>query len=247
MDKMLYVAMTGARENMRAQQVHANNLANATTSGFKADFEQARAMRVTGEGFESRVYAMSERPGTNTESGTLFETNRDMDIAVDGNGWISVINNDGKEVYTRNGSLQLLSTGELVTSDGNPVMGASGAPIVLPPSSKVNIAGDGTITVYAIGDPATEPAVIDRVKLVTLEKDTFFKGTSGMMETNNGLPVNQDINVKIRSGYLESSNVNAVGELTSIIGLAKQFEIQIKMMKEAEENSSKASTILKLS
>jgi len=247
MDKFLYVAMTGARENMKAQQVHSNNLANVNTTGFKADLEQARSMRVIGEGLESRVYSMGERPGTNTESGTLFQTDRSLDVAIDGEGWIAVLDQEGQEAYTRSGSLQVLSTGELVTSNGNPVMGANGAPIVLPPSSKVNVANDGTITVFAIGDPATEPAVIDRIKLVTLEKGSFFKGLNGMMVKDDGLIADQNIDVRLRSGYLETSNVNAINELTSIISLSKQFEMQIKMMKTAEEISSSGSSILRMS
>jgi flagellar basal-body rod protein FlgF len=247
MDKLLYVAMTGASENMRAQQVRANNLANASTTGFKADFEQARSMRAVGDGMhQTRVFAMAESPGTNVDSATLFATERALDIGIDGNGWIAVMDAEGNEKYTRNGSLQLLNTGDLVTSDGSPVMGASGAPIVLPPSSSVNIAQDGTITVYVTGDPATEPSVVDQIKLVNLEKNTFFKDSDGKMRTNGGLPVAQDITVQLRSGFLESSNVNAVGELTSMISLSKSFEMQIKMMKNAEENSSAAQSILKL-
>jgi flagellar basal-body rod protein FlgF len=248
MDKLLYVAMTGASENMRAQQVRANNLANASTTGFKADFEQARSMRAVGDGMHhTRVFSMAESPGTNVDSATLYATQRPLDIGIDGNGWIAVVDDKGSEKYTRNGSLQLLSSGDLVTNQGNPVMGASGAPIVLPPSSSVNIAQDGTITVYAIGDPATEPSVVDQIKLVNLEKNTFFKDTDGKMRTNDGLPVAQDLTVQVRSGFLESSNVNAVGELTSMISLSKSFEMQIKMMKNAEENSSAAQSILKLS
>ena len=133
MDKLLYVSMTGARENMRAQQVHANNLANATTTGFKADMEQARAMRVLGDGYESRVYSMSERPATDVSSGTLISTGRNLDVAVAGDGWIAVVGPNGQEAYTRSGNLQINAANQLVTGSGLPVLGAGGAPIVIPP------------------------------------------------------------------------------------------------------------------
>lgn len=84
MDKVLYLAMSGARENMLAQQTHANNLANANTTGFKSDLAQARAMQVFGEGHASRVYAQTERPATDLTHGTLIETGRMLDVALAG-------------------------------------------------------------------------------------------------------------------------------------------------------------------
>jgi flagellar basal-body rod protein FlgF len=247
MDKVLYVAMTGARENMYAQQAHANNLANATTTGFKSDFEQARAMRVLGDGFESRVYAMSERPGTNLESGTLMQTGRDLDVAIAGDGWLAVQGPDGNEVYTRNGSLQVDAANQLVTGSGLPVLGAGGAPIVIPPAQSLTIGNDGTITIRPVGENAVEVAQIDQLKLVQPENGQLFKGRDGFMHTDNDVPLAPNPNVQLRAGYLEASNVNAVSELTAMITLQRQFEMQVKMMKTAEEMSSAASEILSLS
>jgi len=247
MDKVLYVAMTGARENMRAQQAHANNLANATTTAFKSDLEQARSMRVLGDGFESRVYSMSERPGTNLESGALMHTGRDLDVAVAGDGWLAVIGPDGKEVYTRNGALQINAANQLVTGSGLPVLGVGGAPIVIPPADKVAIANDGSITVRPQGENAVELALVDQLKLVQPEEGALFKGPDGFMHTDNDVPLLPAPGVQVRPGYLEASNVNAVEDLTAMISLSRQFEMQVKMMKTAEENSSAASEILKLS
>jgi flagellar basal-body rod protein FlgF len=239
--------MTGARENMYAQQAHANNLANATTTGFKSDFEQARAMRVLGDGFESRVYAMSERPGTNLDSGTLMQTGRDLDVAIAGDGWLAVQGPDGNEVYTRNGSLQVDAANQLVTGSGLPVLGAGGAPIVIPPAQSITIGNDGTITIRPVGENAVEVAQIDQLKLVQPENGQLFKGRDGFMHTDNDVPLAANPNVQVRAGYLEASNVNAVAELTAMISLQRQFEMQIKMMKTAEELSSSAAQVLSLS
>jgi flagellar basal-body rod protein FlgF len=247
MDKVLYVAMTGARENMYAQQAHANNLANATTTGFKSDFEQARAMRVLGEGYESRVYSMSERPGTDLDSGTLMQTGRDLDVAVAGDGWLAVQGPDGNEVYTRNGSLQINAANQLVTGSGLPVIGAGGGPIVIPPAENITIGNDGTITIRPIGENAVEIALVDQIKLVQPEQGQLFKGRDGFMHTDNDVPLAANPNVQVRAGYLESSNVNAISELTSMISLQRQFEMQVKMMKTAEENSSAAAEVLSMS
>lgn len=247
MDKVIYVAMTGARENMFAQQVHANNLANATTTGFKTDLEQARAMRAIGEGFPSRVYSMSERPSTDTTSGTLMETGRNLDVAVNGTGWIAVQAGDGLEKYTRSGELQINTRNTLVTASGLPVIGNAGAPVVIPEAEEINIANDGTISIRPLGSPANELVVIDQIKLVNPEVGSLWKGEDGLMRTDGLIPLPADQNPNLRSGYLESSNVNAVSELTSIISLSRQFEMQVKMMKNAEENSTAATKILQLS
>lgn len=247
MDKVLYIGMSGARENMLAQQAHANNLANATTTGFKSDMAQARAMQVFGDGQPSRVYAMSERPATNTESGTLIETGRQLDVAIQGEGWFTVRTPDGNEAYTRAGELQIDASGLLVTGSGLPVIGNGGEPIVLPPIEHIEVANDGSITVRPQGEGAVELVLVDSLKMVKPEPGVLFKGVDGMMRTANQVPLPPALDVQIRSGYLESSNVNGVHELTSMITLARQFEMHIKVMKAAEENSTAATKILQLS
>jgi flagellar basal-body rod protein FlgF len=232
---------------MLAQQAHANNLANATTTGFKSDFEQARAMRVLGDGFESRVYSMSERPGTNMESGTLMQTGRNLDVAVDGEGWIAIQGPDGNEVYTRNGNLQINAANQLVTGSGLPVLGNGGIPIVIPPAENIFIGNDGTITIRPLGENAAELALVDQIKLVRPQQNGLFKGQDGFMHTDNDVPLPPALDVQVRAGYLEGSNVNAIADLTSMITLQRQFEMQVKLMKTAEENSSAAAKILQMS
>ena len=247
MDKMLYLAMTGARENMNAQQIRANNLANVTTTGFKQDFEQARSMRVFGDGQASRVYAMAESPGTNRAAGTMQQTGRDLDIAVVDGGWIAVQAPNGTEGYTRAGELQITAANQLVTGSGLPVLGIGGNPIVIPPAEKIQIANDGAITIRPEGDAAAELALIDVIKIVELDPATSFKATDGLMRTNDQQPLAPMLDPQVRSGFIETSNVNAVEELTSIISLSRQYEIQVKMMKTAEENSTSAARVLQLS
>ncbi len=247
MDKVLYLAMSGARENMLAQQAHANNLANANTTGFKADLAQARAMQVFGEGYASRVYAQTERPATDISHGTLLDTGRKLDVSIAGDGWFVVVGPDGQEGYTRAGSLQVNAAGQLVTGSGLPVMGNGGIPILLPPYQNIEIATNGTITIQPLGENAAELLVADQLKLVNPDPATLFKGVNGLMTTGAPAPLDHDPAVRVRSGYLEASNVNAVSELTGIITTSRQFEMQIKMMKTAEENSESAATILKIS
>ncbi len=246
MDKSLYVAMTGASQNMTGMAIHANNLANATTTGFRADYAQARAMPVFGETYPSRVYAMTERPGTRMQTGTLQETGRNLDVAVTGEGWIAVQTPDGAEAYTRAGDLSVDINGVLRNGSGLPVMG-NGAPIALPPSQGLNIGIDGTISVRPLGANAREVAEVDRIKLVNPERSNLYKGQDGLMHTRDGKVLEADASVRLESGFLEGSNVNAVETLTEIISLSRQFEMQIKMMQNAEQNSEASARLLQMS
>jgi flagellar basal-body rod protein FlgF len=247
MDKMLYVAMTGASQNTLAQRAHANNLANISTNGFQRDFEQARSMPVFGDTFPARVYAMSERPGTDFTPGTLQETGRELDVAVDGQGWIAVQSADGSEAYVRTASLQIDSLGQLRTGNGLPVLG-NGGPIAVPPEQKVEIGQDGTISIRALGEAPSVMAEVDRIKLVKPDLQNMEKGADGLIRVKGATqPQLPDANVRVTSGFLEASNVNAVEEMTAILSLSRQFELHVKMMRTAEEGATAMARVMQLS
>ena len=246
MDKSLFISTTGASQNMLAQRAHANNLANVATTGFRRDFEQARSMPVFGDGLPTRVYAMTERPGTDLSAGVLQETGRDLDVAINGEGWIAVQAPDGGEAYTRAGSLQMDVFGILRTSSGLPVLGNAG-PIALPPADKIEIGTDGTITFRAQGEAPAVLAEVDRIKLVKPDQAAMHKGEDGLMRMNDGLEQPADGAVTLVTGFLEGSNVNAVEEMTAMLSLARQFELHIKMMRTAEENAQATNKLLQIS
>lgn len=248
MDKALYIAMTGGRQIERAQAVHANNMANAATTGFRADFEQVRAQAVYyGDGVASRTYAMTENPGTDFTSGTLNQTGNDLDVAVDGRGWIAVQGRDGKEGYTRAGALQINAVGQLQTADGRAVLGESG-PLTIPPNEKIQIGQDGTISVRELGQAPNALGQLGRVKLVNPKDAQLQKGEDGLMYLRAGEPaLKLDETVRLRSGFVENSNVNVIDEFTSVIALSRQFDMNLKLMRAAEENSSSATKLLQVS
>jgi flagellar basal-body rod protein FlgF len=245
MDKMLYIAMSGAKQNMQALSVNANNLANAKTTGFKADLANARAMQAFGEGLPSRVFSMTERAGQNFDSGALLTTGRDLDVAIQGQGWLSVQTKDGAEAYTRNGQLKLSDNGALETGSGDLVMGNNG-PIFIPlPVNNINITSDGTIMVQPEGAPSNVQEEVGRIKLVNPDSRLLEKGNDGLFRRKDGNNEPADITVKVASGALESSNVNPISEMTDMIALQRQFEMQLKMMKTAEEIDASAASLLK--
>lgn len=246
MDHLLYIAMSGAKENMNGMALRSNNLANASTTGFKADFEQARSMQAFGEGLPTRVFSLTERPGQNFDAGAVIMTERELDVAIQGDGWLAVQAQDGNEAYTRSGSLQISPLGMLETVTGLPVLGDDG-PIQLPvPLAKVEIAQDGTVSALPLGAPADAIAPVGRIKLVRPVNNELDKGTDGLFRRKDGQIEEASADVSLLKGALEGSNVNAVGEMTYMISLQRQFEIQVKMMKSAEEMDRQQNQLLRI-
>ena len=243
MDKMLYVAMTGASQNALAQKAHANNLANISTSGFQRDLEQARSMPVFGDSFPARAYAMSERPATDFTPGAMQETGRDLDVAVGGEGWIAVQAPDGSEAYVRTASMNVDALGVLRAGNGMPVMGNAG-PIAVPPEQKIEVGQDGTISIRAMGEGPRVMAEVDRIKLVKPDLKQMTKGLDGLIHTKDGKPAAADASVQVVSGFIEASNVSAVEEMTSVLALSRQFELHIKMMNTAKEGDEAMARVL---
>ncbi len=243
MDHLLYTSMTGARENMFKQAAHANNLANVSTTGFYRDFAQARSMPVFGDGFPTRAVAMTERPATDFANGAMNETGQPLDAAIQGQGFFAVQSQDGSEAYTRAGDFSVDVNGILRTGTGLPVLG-DGGPIALPPVSSMTIGTDGSISIVPLGQAPESVATIERIKLVKPEIDQVEKGRDGLFRLKGGLPAEPDASVRIATGFLETSNVNAVEEMTEVLMMARQFEMQVKMMSKAEEMDGHSARLL---
>jgi flagellar basal-body rod protein FlgF len=246
MDKSLYVSMSGAKETLRAQTANSHNLANASTTGFKADLTAFMGRAVAGPGYESRVYAATTTLGWDHEAGALVSTGRDLDIAVNGRGWIAVQDADGNEAYTRAGDLAVDVNGQLRNGAGRAVLG-DGGPITVPPSTATLIAGDGTISIVPVGQGAESMSTVARIKLVNPESTALERGTDGLFRLRAGGVAEADASVRIASGALESSNVNGAAALVNMIELARRFELQIKSIRTAEENARSSATLLRMS
>lgn len=246
MDRMLYVAMSGAKQNMLAQAINSNNLANISTTGFRADLAAARSMPLFGgTGFPTRVYSMTEKPGIDFKQGAMSTTGRDLDIAIAGKGFIAVQAADGGEAYTRAGDLKTDNAGVLQTAAGHIVLG-EGGPIVIPDAAKVDIGKDGTISITQVGGAGGGSTVIDRIKLVNPDVKELKRNEQGLFVLKSGQDAEADDGVSVVSGTIETSNVNAAAALVNMIELARQFEMQIKMLKTAEENNAQATQMMKL-
>ena len=238
MDRLIYLAMSGAKASMQRQDSLANNLANASTTGFRAEMQAFRAVPVRGDGASTRVYALESTIGYDDRAGPLQTTGRPLDVAPQGKAWLAVQSLDGTEAYTRAGALQVSAEGQLVTPSGLPVLG-DGGPIAIPAGATLEVASDGTITASS---GRGRPQSLGKLKLVTPEAP-LTRGTDGLFRAADGeLPT--DPAAKLQSGALEGSNVSAVETMVSMIAAARQFEQQMKVLQGAEQREQGAAKLL---
>jgi flagellar basal-body rod protein FlgF len=244
MDRFLYISMSGAKETLRAQTANNHNLANASTTGFRADLTAFQTRAVAGSGFASRAYATNSTTGFDTTQGALVQTGRDLDVGIQGQGWIAVQAPDGREAYTRRGDLRVDTSGLLMTGNGLPVLGDAG-PISVPPNASVLIGSDGTVSIVPLGQGPETTALVGRIKLVNPPAESLVRGEDGLFRMNDGSIAPADAGVQLASGVLESSNVNVADALVNMIELSRHFELQVKAMRTAEENAAASAQLLR--
>lgn len=247
MDELIYVAMNGAKQIERAQAMASHNLANANTVGFRAQMHMFEGVDVEGPGYETRVNTLVTPGGWKKAEGALMTTGNELDVAINGRGWIAVQAPDGTEAYTRAGDLRVTALGVMTTGAGHPVLGGNGGPVAVPPHSKLSVGGDGTVSVISKGQGAETMASIARLKLVNPPADQIYKGEDGLMHTYDDLEVEADANVRLTTGVLERSNVNVVDTMVDMIGISRRYEMQVQMMKMASDNASASSSLMRMS
>lgn len=245
MDRLIYIAMTGAKHVLYSQAVTTNNIANATTDGFKSQISAFRALPVYGEGSPTRSFVVESTPGNDYSPGAIMSTGRQMDVAIRGKGWIAVQDASGKEAYTRNGSLQTDVNGVLQINGMN-VLG-DGGPISVPPDNEVAIAKDGTISTIPVNGVRTSVNVIGRLKLVNPPEGDLVRGEDGLFRQANGQPAAVDEKVQVASGSLEASNVNMAEAMVNMITDARQYDMQLRLIQRADENARSAAQVISIS
>ena len=242
MDRLIYTAMTGAKGTMDQQAAVAHNLANATSTGFRAELHKLRAVEVQTDALRTRSFTVDASVANNFDQGALQRTGRAYDVALQGKGWLAVQMPDGSEAYTRNGSLDVSANGILQTHDGKPVLGYGG-PVTIPPDNKITIGADGSISASQPDQPGVVN-VVAQLKLVNPPEADLVRGDDGLFRVRGGAPAQADPNVRVAGGYLEGSNVNVVDQMVQMISLSRQFEMQTRMLSTAEQNDRAAAQVL---
>ena len=246
MDRMLYVAMTGAKQTMYAQAVNNNNLANANTHGFRESMAYAYTEPMRGPVYDSRDYVQVADEAIDFSKGAMQSTGRDLDVAIQGDGFLAVQAGDGTEAYTRAGDLHIDGQGIMRLGNGLPVLG-DGGPIAIPPAESILVGDDGTITIRPLGGEANGVVAIERLRLVNPPTENLVRGADGLFRQRDGANAPADANVRIASGMLETSNVNTVEALTRMMELTRHYETQVKVMSTADTLAKSNNRLLGLS
>ena len=246
MDRVIYIAMTGAREVTRQQAAISHNLANASTHGFRQELNVFRALPVVGEGAKTRAFVLETTPRTDFTQGVLQQTDRPLDVALRGPGWIPVQGADGQEAYTRMGHLQVSQNGILQTTNGLTVLGDAG-PITVPPDQDILIGKDGTISTVPVGRDLNAVTIVGRLKLTNPNEADLVRGDDGLFRLKSGQPAPADANVTLVAGALETSNVNPAEALVNMVSLARQFDMNMRVLRAAQDNDGSANKVLSAS
>lgn len=246
MDRVIYTGMSGAKHSLEQQANASNNLANATTTGFREQLNTFRAVPVVGDGLATRTYVVDSTAGTSFAVGPVQDTGRALDVAVQGPGWIAVQTSDGGEAYTRNGSFKLSENGILQTQTGLNVAG-DGGPISIPADVTVAVAPDGTVSAIPTNGTPNAVNILGRIKLVNPDEKSLKRGDDGLFRVTVGAQAPADANVRLIGGALEGSNVNVVEAMVNMINLSRQFELNMKVVQTAESDAAKATQLLSLS
>lgn len=248
MDKLVYTAATGLKAHMAAQAAIANNMANASTTGFRADRVVFDRIELKGGGarFDARAPAAQEVTDADRSIGAMIQTGRNLDVALsDADTWLTVQAPDGTEAYTRRGDLTVTASGTLQTGDGYLVMG-SGGPITIPPYNSLSIGSDGSISIVPQGGAATDVTVIDKLKLVSDRGSSTVKGLDNLMHVRGGGVLPENMDAKIASGTLEQSNVNMTQVLVDMIENQRSYEVQANLLKEAKTMDEGAASVMRM-
>jgi len=246
MDRLVYTALSGMRSQMHAQTAIANNIANASTIGFRADrvtFD--RSLLTSGDALDTRQLATGTVMDADRGNGAILPTGRPLDVAVTGDSWIAVQATDGTEAYTRRGDLSVAPSGVLETGDGFPVMG-SGGPITVPPHQEIRISSDGTVSIVPPGGDPDQPQQIDRIKLASPEGSDTVKGLDNLLHVRGGGVLPDDLDATVQSGALEQSNVNLTQALVDMIENQRAYEVQANLLKEAKQMDESTASLMRM-
>lgn len=242
MDRIIYTAASGANAVVARQQALANNLANVSTPGFRAEMSTYRAVPLNGSGASTRVFALDATAGHLEQAGPITMTGRNLDVAARDQAYFAIQALDGTEAYTRAGALEVRQDGALVNPQGLPMLDTGGAPISVPQGATVQMGSDGTVSARVGNDPVT---VVGRLKLVTpTPADPIKRGDDGFFRSPTGEPLPADPAARMQDGALEGSNVNPIEAMVGMIQVARQFEQQMKLLQTAEKNDQTASQLL---
>ena len=245
MDRLIYTSLTAMRGSMSRQTAIANNLANAQTPGFRADIANAQSLWLDGNGLDARAMASEEVRGADMRAGTVTQTGRDLDIAMQGDALLVVQAENGEEAYTRRGDLQISPSGLLTTGDGHPVQGGQG-PVTIPPADAISIDQEGRVWIVPQGGDPENPQEVDRLRLATPVGSEIAKGLDGLFRVKGGGILPDDPEARLLTRSIEGSNVTATSALVEMIEASRSWDTQLKMISDVRDMDSATANLMQL-
>jgi flagellar basal-body rod protein FlgF len=245
MDKLIHTSLSAMRATMARQAATANNIANASTTGFRAEMTSVRPLWITGPGLPDRAVASEEVQAADMSGAATVATGRPLDIALNGDALLTVQAENGDESYTRRGDLIVSGSGLLTTGDGHPVIG-EGGPVTVPPADQMRIDKDGTLWIVPAGGDANAPQKIDRLKLASPAGSNIVKHIDGLFRVRGGGALPGDPEASVTAGALEGSNVNPTTALVDMIDASRSWDTQIKLLTTARDLDTETANLMKL-
>jgi flagellar basal-body rod protein FlgF len=248
MDRIGQVALNTMRLLSDNQKITSANLANINTIGFRKDIATnvSSTFLLDNNSLEDRVFASRKDSGVDTTTSNLINTDRPLDIAVDGNGFIVGKTPSGEQIITRRGDIKIGVDGKMRNGDGTTIQGG-GADITIPPYEKIAIANDGTISYMPLGAEGNTMVPAGRIDLVSVPSNNITRGLDGNLRVKSGPFPATDSNVKLSSNTLETSNVSSVDSMVEIIQNQRSYEMQIKLIGTAKELDTETSKLMRSS
>ncbi|WP_108790079.1 flagellar basal body rod protein FlgF [Erythrobacter sp. Alg231-14] len=247
MDRLIYTALTGMDAAMNRQRAVANNLANASTPGFRREIFAVTPTTLQDGSIQARALARGEVRGADMTKAEVNATGRPLDVAVQGDALIAYQAPGGGEIYSRRGDLRVAPTGLLENGEGLPVLGESGAPISIPAGFRIAIADDGTLLATDPAVPGEAAQPLDRIKLVSPEGSALLKGIDSFLQVPGGGVLPGDPTARLSSGALEQSNVQTAATLVEMIDAQRAFEQRAKIIQTAGQLDEASSRLMSMS
>lgn len=237
MENAAYIGLSRQMTLRRELDIAANNIANADTTGFKVE------QLLLGTEVGNRARNDSIRPGASFvldrgvgrdfSQGSLQQTGRDLDFAIDGEGVFFKVQDGATEAYTRDGAFTISPEGELVTKGGLPVLGDGGPIVIDPAQGPITVADDGNISQNGIAIGQLGLARFDTLSVLSKDGDGLYRNAS------NAVPIDA-AGAQVRQGMLEGSNVNPLVEITQLIEISRAYERATKMIENVTELSRRS-------
>jgi flagellar basal-body rod protein FlgF len=245
MDRLIYTAVSGMSASMIRQRMIASNMANAQTIGFRAEIMESTPVTIDGQQLEIRALNRSEVKGALMREGTMVQTGRPLDIALQGDTMLAVQAPDGGEGYTRRGDLSISATGVFQNGDGLTVMGDNG-PVTVPLGSNVSISPDGAVLAANPAAPDDPPIQVAKLKIANWRGSKIEKDLANLFRVPGGGVLPADENAKLMTGTLEQSNVAPTEVLVEMVEQQRLFDIRAKMISTARDLDEGGASLMRI-